>query len=175
MKREDVVLILLTGYFLFLAILFYRYGEFMWPVLVASALVWFFVEAKRVGWEKAKKAFLIGLFLLVFDFIVENTGWIFGLWEVEGTFSIGVVPVEVMLIAFFGGSAWALYMPRKFDAQHSLLDAFVFSFFGTFGEFLLIKHGYFMYYRGWTSLHAFFAYFIAWWTMNYVRYRVVKL
>lgn len=109
-------------------------------------MVWFFIEARRGDWEGMKKAFLVGLFLLVFDLIVQNTGWIFGLWEVEGMFSIGVVPVEVMLIAFFGA----------------------------LGEFLLIKHGYFVYYKGWTSSHAFIAYFITWGILNFVRYRWLK-
>ncbi len=173
MSRETVVLAFLTAYFSLLAIVFYNYGGFIWPVLVGSALVWFVIEAKRAGWKKTKMSFFVGLFLLIFDFIVQNTGWVFGLWEVEGMFSIGVVPIEVMFIAFFGGSAWALYMPEKFWWRHSLVDSFVFSFFGTLGEFLLIKHGYFVYPSGWTSLHAFFAYFITWWIMNWVRYKVV--
>jgi hypothetical protein len=79
----------------------------------------------------------VGAFLLVFDFILVNSGWLLGLWYTKSQFAVGVVPLQVMGIAFFGGTAWALYLPRKFNLWHSA-DCLVFASFGGLGERLLI-------------------------------------
>ncbi|MDE1847303.1 MAG: hypothetical protein KGH52_04590, partial [Candidatus Micrarchaeota archaeon] len=105
-------LIALTGFFVLLALLYYfvKLGQLAWDILLLSAIVWFALEAlkNRKGLASALK---IGAFLLVFDFIFENSGWIYGLWQTHSMFAVGVVPVEVMGIALFGGAAWAMYLP----------------------------------------------------------------
>jgi len=108
----------------------------------------------------------------VFDFIFENSGWLAGLWHTKSQVAIGVVPLQVMGIAFFGGTAWALYLPRRFSAWHSLLDCLDFAFFGALGEHLLIGQVLFVYEKWWTSYDAFAAYFLTWVILHYVRYGV---
>lgn len=168
-------LALLAAYFAFLAALFYfvRLGQLSWAILAASALAWFAIEANanrgRVG-----NALRIGALLLVFDFIFENSGWILGLWETRSIFAAGVVPLEVMGIALFGGAAWALYIPRRFNMAHSLADSLVFALFGALGEWLLIGQGLFSYKLWWNGAFAFAAYFLTWALLHFARYRVFR-
>ena len=71
-----------------------------------------------------------------------------------------------------GGTAWALYLPRRFDLWHSFLDCLAFAFFGALGERLLIGQVLFVYQQWWTSYDAFVAYFVTWVILHYLRYRV---
>jgi hypothetical protein len=94
------------------------------------------------------------------------------LWYTTSQFHVGVVPLQVMGIAFFGGAAWALYLPRGFDLWHSLADCLVFATFGALGEHLLIGQVLFVYQQWWTSYDAFVAYFLTWVVLHYVKYGV---
>ena len=108
----------LLGYFVLLAFLLYfsQMGQLAWLVLLLSAVAWFGMEARKAGDRKRLLGSMkIGAFLLVFDFAFENSGWVLGLWQTKSALAVGVVPVEVMGIAFFGGTAWATYVPRRFD------------------------------------------------------------
>ena len=78
-----------------------------------------------------------------------------------------------MAIAFFGGAAWALYLPKKFSLAHSIADCLVFGAFGALGEWLLIGQVLFVYQQWWTSYDAFAAYFLTWVILHFVRYRVL--
>ena len=168
-------LIALTGFFVLLALLFYfvKLGQLAWDILLLSALVWFVLEASK-NRKALGNALKIGVFLLVFDFIFENSGWIYGLWQTHSMFAIGVVPIEVMGIALFGGAAWAMYLPKKFNLFHSAIDCVVFALFGSLGEWLLIQQGLFVYNLWWTSILAFCAYFVSWVILHFVRYKVIK-
>lgn len=171
--REFRKLALLTVYFVFLAVVLYyvKLGQASWYVVLVSALAWFGLEA-REGRGRLTSAMEVGAFLLIFDFIFENSGWLAGLWYTKSEFHVGVVPLQVMGIAFFGGAAWALYLPRKFDLWHSLVDSLVFATFGALGEWLLIGQVLFVYQQWWTSYDAFVAYFLTWVILHVVRYRV---
>ena len=174
-SREFRNLIIATCYFVFLALLLYfvKLGQLSWDLLLASAILWFAIEFRD---EKHRKrlpnALKIGAFLLVFDFAFENSGWLLGLWQTFSTVAVGVVPIQVMGIAFFGGAAWAGYLPKKFSFWHSLPDCVVFAFFGALGERLLIWQGLFVYKLWWTSVLAFAAYFLTWMLLHFVRYRI---
>ncbi len=171
-SKESTELSVLVGYFILLGLLFYfvHVGQLAWWILLASAIVWFALEVYLNKSRSLPKAMAVGLFLLVFDFIFENTGWVFGLWHTISQFAVGVVPLQVMGIAFFGGTAWAMRMPRKFNAMHSLASCFVFALFGSLGEWLLIRQGLFVYAPAWNSLFAFISYFITWLMLIAVRY-----
>lgn len=174
-SREAVTLLTLFSYFVILALLFrfFPVGQFSWIILLASAMTWFGIEAAR-NKGRIVTALKIGLFLMVFDFVFENIGWLAGLWQTKSMLAIGVVPIEVMGIALFGGAAWALYLPRKFNLWHSLADCTLFGFFGALGERLLIMQGLFVYKLWWTSVLAFAAYFLTWVLLHFVRYRTIK-
>jgi len=164
---------LLTIYFVLLALVLYitPLGQLSWYVILVSALAWFGLEA-RENRRRISSAMEVGAFLLIFDFILENSGWLAGLWFTESQFAVGVVPLQVMGIAFFGGTAWALYLPRRFNLWHSLCDCVVFAAFGALGERLLIGQVLFVYQQWWTSYDAFAAYFLTWVILHYVRYGV---
>ncbi len=164
---------LLTVYFAILGVVLYSVGlgQVSWYLILVSALVWFWLEA-RENRGRVSEGMKVGAFLLIFDFVFENSGWLAGLWYTKSQVAVGVVPLQVMGIAFFGGTAWALYLPRRFNPWHSLLDSLVFAFFGALGERLLIGQVLFVYQQWWTSYDAFVAYFLTWVILHYVRYRV---
>lgn len=164
----------LTVYFVVLGLVFYsvQLGQLSWYVMLVSALAWFGLEV-RGGRGRLADAMKVGAFLLVFDFIIENSGWLAGLWYTKSQLAVGVVPVQVMGIAFFGGTAWALYLPKRFNLWHSVADCLVFASFGALGEALMIGQVLFVYQLWWTSLDAFAAYFLTWVILHYVRYGVL--
>jgi len=170
--REFRKLGLLTVYFVVLAVVLYsvKVGQLSWYVVLVSAIAWFGLEANENRGRMAS-AMEVGAFLLIFDFIFENSGWLAGLWYTTSEFHVGVVPLQVMGIAFFGGAAWALYLPRKFNLWHSITDCLVFATFGALGERLLIGQVLFVYQQWWTSYDAFVAYFLTWVILHFVRYR----
>lgn len=171
--KEFRKLVGLTVYFVVLGLVFYsvQLGQLSWYIILVSALVWFGLEV-RGNRVRVSDAMKVGAFLLIFDFIIENSGWLAGLWYTKSQLAVGVVPVQVMGIAFFGGTAWALYLPRKFNLWHSVADCLVFASFGALGEWMMIGQVLFVYQLWWTSLDAFAAYFLTWVIMHYVRYEV---
>jgi hypothetical protein len=171
--REFRKLVLLTVYFVILALVIHSVdlGQLSWYVVLVSALAWFGLEA-RENRGRLSSAMKVGAFLLIFDFIFENSGWVLGLWYTTSQFHVGVVPLQVMGIAFFGGAAWALYLPRRFNLWHSAVDCLVFATFGALGERLLIGQVLFVYQWWWTTYDAFAAYFLTWVILHYVRYGV---
>jgi len=171
--KEFRKLALLTVYFVILAAVLYsvKLGQLSWYVILVSALAWFALEG-RENRGRLSSALEVGAFLLIFDFIFENSGWLAGLWYTTSEFHVGVVPLQVMGIALFGGAAWALYLPRTFNLWHSLTDCILFATFGALGERLLIGQVLFVYQQWWTSYDAFGAYFLTWVILHVVRYRV---
>jgi hypothetical protein len=125
--------------------------------------------------RRIKLAALVGVFLVAFDFLFENSGTMLGLWRSSGSiFPVLTVPIEVMIICLFGGTAWALYLPRKFNLLHTILDILLFATFGTYGEYVLMQNGMMMYYQWWTSIHAFAAYAGTWIILHAVKYKLMS-
>lgn len=152
-------------------------GRLVYAVLVSCSGGWLLFELKYDGsGRKIKNAFLVGVFLMAFDFAVENTGGFLGYWTThQSVFLVYYVPVEIMLVCTLGGIAWALYLPRVFDWKYSMLDIVFFAFFGAVGEALLIRNGLMVYTCGWTSVHAFFGYFVTWVVLHFVRYKILEV
>lgn len=179
LKEPRWMYIILLWFFCLLAILLYLvdFAGQSWHILAASALGFFALEF-YLNWrgfldDRMRKALFMGVFLLIFDFVFQTSGALLGLWGPSGSiYILGAVPVEVMAITLFGGIAWALYLPKKFDLSFSLLDILLFSFFGAFGEWLLIRNGVFYYAEAWTSIHAFISYAFTWAVLHYVNYNV---
>jgi len=148
-----------------------------WSILLFLALAWFLIEVK-INWMKRKrikKAVMIGLFLMIFDFIFENSGFYIGFWtSFHSLFFVLTVPVEIIGVTLLGGIAWALYLPRKFNRLYSVADILLFSIFGTLGELILTTNGIMSYSSGWTSLHAFFSYMITWIILHTLNYKISK-
>ncbi|MFH1125837.1 MAG: hypothetical protein V1703_01815 [Candidatus Altiarchaeota archaeon] len=157
--------------------LYFQPGRLIYFILLLCSIGWLAVELRcESPGKNLKNAFLIGMFLMVFDFAVENSGGFMGYWKTyQSVFPIYFVPLEIMFICVIGGMAWALYLPEKFSLGYSLFDIVFFSAFGAFGEALLIGNGLMMYTGGWTSVHAFFGYLVTWVILHFVRYKVLKV
>jgi len=177
--KEKVKLLKLLAVFVILAIIFWIFkpGMLIWLILDICGVGWFLIELNLYKGDSSliKKALLIGLFLMIFDFLVENSGKILGFWETyESSYFVLFVPIEIMILCLLGGAAWALYLPKKFNKLYSFFDILLFSFFGALGEFIIMKNNLMSYGGGWTSYYAFMGYAITWIILHFLNYRVIK-
>ena len=159
---------ILFAYFCILALAFYylKPGYLIWPILILSAVAWLFIEFKKSknNLKILKKALTLGIFLMLFDFIVENIGAYLNLWTAVQTtiFHVIAVPIEVMLVCIIGGAAWAMAQPKKPMLSNEFLDIIFFAFFGALGEYTLIQNNAMQYFTFWNSILAFTGYIITW-------------
>ena len=151
-------------------------GFITYAILVGAAFVWLLYETSQKDKRlMIKQALLLGLLLMIFDFVIENVGFFAGLWtSPRSIFSIMAVPIEIMVLTFIGGYAWGMHLPLKFDKLYMLFEILIFGFFGALGEYLLILNGMMVYKNGWTSINAFFGYAITWIILFYVWYKVIR-
>ena len=174
-KMLALLVVLFIGlFFLFNAKILSK--QLTWGALVICAFGFLAFEylVHKPSSEQFVNALYTGLFLMLFDFVVENSGTLFGLWRSNGgAITVLTVPIEVMLVCLIGGMAWALYVPKRFNIFFSAADLLVFSFFGALGEWVLIQNGMMTYYLWWTSIYAFIAYALTWFLLHSFRYLVV--
>jgi uncharacterized membrane protein len=151
---------------------------FNWWIIPSVSFLLFTFEYRKNTRNNLKIALIIGVFLMAFDFVFENVGTLLlGYWGTSGSsLFVLAVPVEVMLTCFFGGTAWALYVlsvhaslaSRFSNSKPSplflliLLDLTFFGVGGAAAEWCLIQRGFMYYANGWTTFHAFVAYFGMW-------------
>jgi hypothetical protein len=153
------------AYFAVLAAVFLSFGPrlpyMIYATLVASAVAWFTYEfgANKI----TKHAIWLGIFLLAFDFVIENAGAIAGLWATSGgAIMLGAVPIEIIVLTSVGGTAWAAHLPKKLTKDFVAAEILLFGAFGALGEQILIRNGLMTYTGGWTAMHAFVAYAMTW-------------
>ena len=167
-EREIKALVIKTILFSIIGVLFWiltpNAGLFLYGILVFTSFLWFVYETRK---EKKismiKYAILLGLFLMIFDFIVENLGFFARYWTSPNSiFPVIAVPIEIMILTFIGGYSWAMHLPLKFDKVYMFFEVLIFGFFGALGEYLLMLNGMMIYMGGWTSFHAFLGYTITW-------------
>jgi len=177
MDKLHLKKILFLGlYFSVLAVVFwfFKIGYFIWPVLILSAIGWLVYEYPKKK-NILKQAVLLGIFLMVFDFIVENAGGILGFWSVGvSLLYLGYVPVEVMVLILVGGTAWAMAQPEKIYAVNVAADVLLFTVFGALGEFVLIHEGMMEYSNGWNSIYALAGYFATWVMLHCIWHKFLK-
>ena len=173
-KAHARKLAVLFAYFCMLAYLMWGYdvGYAILPALVLSAAAWLGYEcSRRPKIAELRSAAAIGMLLSLFDFGVQNLGALLGFWQVTGTaLHVGYVPVEIILLALIGGTAWALAQPKSFSRLDSILDIALFSTFGMLGEALLVKNGIMRYAGGWNPACALLGYIATWCLMTCLRY-----
>ncbi|MFH0832849.1 MAG: hypothetical protein V1900_03970 [Candidatus Aenigmatarchaeota archaeon] len=179
-NRETKALVIKAIVFSLIGVFFWfltpNAGLLTYATLVVLASVWLGYEiAKPKKRNMIKYALLLGVFLMVFDFIVENLGFYSGLWtSPQSIFSVISVPIEIIALTFIGGFAWAMHLPLKFDKVYMLFEVLIFGFFGALGEYLLIVNKMMIYTNGWTSLYAFFGYAVTWIILFAVWYKVIR-
>lgn len=151
-------------------------GLVTYIILVSLAIIWAIHET--VSPERKfliKHALLLGLFLMLFDFAVENLGFFMNLWtSPQSLFSVISVPIEIMVLTFIGGYAWAMHLPLKFNKIFMFFEVLIISFFGALGEHSLILNKMMIYTNGWTSIHAFLAYALTFVILFGVWYKVIR-
>jgi len=152
---------------------------FNWWIIPSVSFLLFMFEYQKGTRNSLRIALIIGFFIMSFDFVFENVGTlVLGYWGTSGSsLFVLAVPIEVMLTCLFGGAAWALYVvsvhaslaPKLQSHSNSslrfsliLLDLTFFGVGGASAEWCLIQRGFMYYANGWTTLHAFVAYFATW-------------
>ena len=168
-----VLVFALIGVFFFLLIP--NAGLITYATLLGIASIWLIYETvKKKKRNIIKHALLLGLFLMIFDFVAENAGFFAGLWtSPQSIFSVISVPIEIMALTLIGGYAWGMHLPAKFDKLYMVSEVLIFAFFGALGEYLLILNGMMIYTNGWTSIHAFIGYVITWVILFGVWYKII--
>ena len=122
-----------------------------------------------------KSALLLGIFLMVFDWVVENIGAKLNFWySYTSVFFVLAVPIEIMIAALLGGFGYAMFLPKKWNWKYVSLTSLIFAFGGMLGENTLRSKGFMSYSGGWTPVHAFAAYFLVWTLLNIVWYFVLE-
>ncbi len=123
---------------------------------------------KQFSWKKgaAKKAVkrgvVLGVSLAVFDWVFETWGAGAGYWSTAGSaFFIGAVPFEVSLIALCTGMTYHWIFPKKFSWLLAVSSSVVIAVVGAGVEASLNEQKLLVYAGGWTSVHAFASYFLA--------------
>jgi len=151
-------------------------GFLTYATLLVLAILWLGYEVAQPQKRKIlKQALLLGLFLMAFDFVVENAGFFAGQWtSPQSIFLVIAVPIEIIALTIIGGTAWALHLPEKFDRTYAAIEVIIFGTFGALGEYLLMLNGMMVYTGGWTSIHAFFGYVITWIILFWVWYKIIR-
>jgi hypothetical protein len=172
--------------FLFLSLLFAVFWRFLpstdksvfWQTILVLTVGWFLYEAENNWKDKKiiKKSLIIGMVLFIATFFFDYTGMIRQGYTINKDYSIlavGADPIELLLVVFFGGSAWFMYLPKKFSFVYSIADILMLAFFGTITEIMLNSYG-MMSYLSVDSLNAFFTYALVWAMLHFLNYKVFK-
>ena len=167
---------------LIFGVLWYLLGSIdkslFWEILSVLSLGWFIFEVERNLKDKKriKKSLMIGMLLFIGTFFLDYSGLLNQGYTINRDYSlfvIGADPIELLLIVFFGGSAWFMYLPKKFSLEHSIADILLLAFFGTIAEIMLNKYG-IMTYLSVDSLNAFLTYAFVWSVLHFLNYKVFK-
>jgi hypothetical protein len=164
--KKEIVLRLLgvPAVILFLILpLFMSRPNLQWLIFPFATFIGLAIELKRFR-SGIKLAVLMGVFLSVFDWVIENLGALYGYWVSNfSNFYVLAVPFEVSVAAVFGGALLSLIGTNyKLKVKQIVIGSALFALGMTFGEYYANMFGLMKYGNGWWSLHAFFAYFGTW-------------
>ena len=175
--------LLLIGIFLVLLAIAFNFYLFspqtFWLSLLTLSLWWFIVGIKinLKDKQKIKVGLILGLTLALIDLGMNYQGMIFELYSITPTtFTILADPIELPFIAFFGGAALSLFIPRKINWWYFVLATLVISFVGATVEIFLNRYGVMTYYTV-DYLDAFFTYalvFGVFFILNYILLKKFK-
>jgi len=149
-----------------------------WYILLVPAIVWFATELK-VNWKDKSRivnAIIIGILLVIFNLIINYRGLVKGIYNISSEYSLFFIsgnPIELLLISLFGGIAWFLHLPKKFNLLYSIADIAMLSLFGGIAElFLLTQYG-LMTYIIVAFPDPFFTYALVWSILHFVYYKML--
>jgi hypothetical protein len=140
-------------------------------VAFAAIAVVVYKEKFRKYW---KHALILGIYLMVSDWVIENAGAMLGYWfSYNSIFFVGAVPLEVMVAALGGGIGYGLMLPKKWDTKYLTLASLIPAVGGLMGEAKLQLIGNMAYGNGWFWPHAMVAYFLSWVVLSFLWYKVI--
>jgi len=150
-----------------------------WFILPIFAIIWFLFElsiTKEKKMKYLKIAVLIGIFLMIFDFMIENLGGSYGYWRtIDSSFFVFFVPIEIMLTCIFGGAGWSFFISKNNNKFFILVNLIIWSIGGVVGEAFLISIEFMNYGNGWFSIpHAFVSYFFTFALLYLINYSLIK-
>lgn len=149
-----------------------------WYILLVPAIVWFAAELK-INWKDKSRivnAIIIGMLLVIFNLVINYRGLIRGIYTISSEYSLFFIsgnPMELLLISLFGGVAWFLHLPKKFDFWYSMLDVILLSLFGGIAELFLITQYNLMTYISVAFPDPFFTYALVWSILHFVYYKML--
>jgi hypothetical protein len=175
--------------------------HYIWWVFVSGTIVFFLYSVFYTGRKSLKEDMienmrlshfkqdiLLGLAFMGFDFIIETVGGFLGLWtSKDSLLFIGYVPIEVMIICFFGGIGWSIQLfslsrEEKYVGKKFIYFLLFWTTGGALGEQILIEYGVmeygcFMYIEGlgcfiWTIYWAWLAYLLTWLLMTFTFWKI---
>jgi len=144
-------------------------GMSLWIFLLITAIaLWAVIfYFKRPDKTTRKRAVKLGLFLLVFDFVFENIGYVLGLWEATGSiYRVIAPPIEVVGIALLAGYTYSVLFPKKFDWNLGLASSLLIAVTGVAFESILIGEKLLAYTGWWDSYFALVSYFVTFLIMH---------
>jgi hypothetical protein len=138
-------------------------------LLLAIGIVMTLKAMRKPDAKMRTRMLRLGLFLALFDFVVETAGALAGLWvSSSSTMMLGFVPIEVLGIAICAGSAYAMLFPKKCDCALTITGSFLIAAVGVCIEGMLMGFNVLNYLGPWTAFHALLAYWATFWMLNWV-------
>ena len=150
-----------------------------WFIILVPAVAWFAVELK-IKWKDKRriiKAITIGILLVTFNLIINYQGEIRGIYTISSHYSLFFIlgnPIELLFLSLFGGAAWFLHLPKKFDLLYSTADIIMLSSFGTITELFILRPNNLMTYLTVAFPDPFFTYAVVWLILHLFYYKVLK-
>ena len=150
-----------------------------WFLLLVPAVVWFTIEIK-INWKdksRISKSVIIGILLVVFNLLINYNGVLQDIYIISSQYSLFFIlanPIELLLISFFGGTAWFLHLPKKFNLLRSVIDVAMLASFGTVAELFILTQNDLMTYISVASIDPFFTYALVWSILHFVYYKILK-
>jgi len=139
-------------------------------ILFATVAIFSTKHIKKI-W---KYSLYLGLFLMIFDWILENIGALMGFWVSYGSMLfVSAVPLEVMIACVSVGVAYSVLVPKKWNLKYIIFCSLIPAVGGTLGEARLQSIGLMTYGNGWTWIHAFISYFAAWILLSVIWYKIL--
>lgn len=176
-SHRRMFLLLLWGFSAFAVVFFtLPIGSLLWSVFALAGIAFFALEIKlnyagKIT-ERIRKAACIGLLVLALAFVSGLAAGALNLWKTSGSMlEIAGMPAEVLLLAFFGGTAWALYVPKEKENAFILFDTALFSVFSTLFGYLLAYNG-LVSFGAWNYALDFAASAALWLALHFARYWV---
>lgn len=182
-KSQIIKLLIIFSFFaiLFWLILPMLPPSSFWFMLLIPAIVWFYIELKNNwkdrGRHRIKKALVVGIVLVVFNLVINYNGSVMDIYTISSQYSLLLIygsPIELLLLSFFGATAWFLHLHKKPNLLRSIIDVIILSSLGTIAELFILSPNNLMTYINVVWPDPFLTYAIVWSSLHFVYYKVLE-